>query len=131
MFLPLCSVWNCTNFSLSLLFWWGGGGCVLFLIFFIEFHPKLIGLTGSIEDIVSVTKAYRVYFSKPAEDEGDDVRITKRVFCVCNVFEESHLSGLYVFIVLELSIFISHFLSLPPGLPRGSLNHHVLDGSRW
>ena len=29
-----------------------------------NFHPRLVGLTGSPDEIASVTKAYRVYFSK-------------------------------------------------------------------
>eukprot|EP01137_Pigoraptor_chileana_P036691 Opistho-2@32708 len=35
-----------------------------------EFHPRLIGLTGTTEEIARVAKAYRVYFSvSPAPDE--------------------------------------------------------------
>lgn len=29
-----------------------------------EFHPRMIGLTGSLEDIMKVAKSYRVYFTK-------------------------------------------------------------------
>jgi hypothetical protein len=41
------------------------------LWFFSEFHPKLIGLTGSVEEIKSVARAYRVYYMKTAEEDSD------------------------------------------------------------
>jgi protein SCO1/2 len=34
-----------------------------------EFHPRMIGLTGSKEDIMKVTKSYRVYFTKAGVSE--------------------------------------------------------------
>jgi len=37
-----------------------------------EFHPRLIGLTGSYQDTKSVCKAYRVYFSTPPSAKADD-----------------------------------------------------------
>ncbi|CAL5192326.1 unnamed protein product [Lathyrus oleraceus] len=36
-----------------------------------EFHPKLIGLTGSTDEIKSVARAYRVYYMKTAEEDSD------------------------------------------------------------
>lgn len=36
-----------------------------------EFHPRLIGLTGSEEAVKSVSKAYRVYFHKTSDDPDD------------------------------------------------------------
>ncbi|KAL3622759.1 Protein SCO1 1, mitochondrial [Castilleja foliolosa] len=36
-----------------------------------EFHPKLIGLTGSPEEVKSAARAYRVYYMK-TEEEGSD-----------------------------------------------------------
>lgn len=38
----------------------------------IDFHPKMIGLTGSDEEIYQAAKAYRVYYSVgPSDDEND------------------------------------------------------------
>ena len=38
---------------------------------FSEFHPKLIGLTGTPDEIKSVARAYRVYYMKTAEEDSD------------------------------------------------------------
>lgn len=37
-----------------------------------NFHPRLVGLTGSAEEIASVARAYRVYFSKVENSSGPD-----------------------------------------------------------
>jgi len=37
-----------------------------------DFHPGLVGLTGSYEDVKSICKAYRVYFSTPSTAKPDD-----------------------------------------------------------
>ncbi|XP_004492460.1 protein SCO1 homolog 1, mitochondrial [Cicer arietinum] len=36
-----------------------------------EFHPKLIGLTGSSDEIKNVARAYRVYYMKTTEEDSD------------------------------------------------------------
>lgn len=37
-----------------------------------EFHPRLLGLTGTPQQVERVCKAYRVYYSKANEGEGED-----------------------------------------------------------
>ncbi|CAN6469879.1 unnamed protein product [Victoria cruziana] len=36
-----------------------------------EFHPALIGLTGSVDEIKDVARAFRVYYMKTEEEESD------------------------------------------------------------
>ncbi|MEX2648861.1 MAG: SCO family protein [Alphaproteobacteria bacterium] len=40
-----------------------------------SFHPRLIGLTGTVEEIQAVAKAYRVYFAKTAPDATGDYSV--------------------------------------------------------
>ena len=35
------------------------------------FHPRLVGLTGTAEQVAKVAKAYRVYYAKAGEDGAD------------------------------------------------------------
>ncbi|MFN0192870.1 MAG: SCO family protein [Aestuariivirga sp.] len=35
-----------------------------------NFHPRMVGLTGSLEEISAVAKAYRVYFKKSGEGDA-------------------------------------------------------------
>ena len=35
-----------------------------------NFHPRLVGLTGSPEEIAAMAKAWRVYYQKPKSEEG-------------------------------------------------------------
>ncbi|XP_068245115.1 protein SCO1 homolog, mitochondrial [Palaemon carinicauda] len=37
-----------------------------------EFHPKMLGMTGSVEKIGEACRAYRVYFSAGPRDDDDD-----------------------------------------------------------
>ncbi|KAL9086956.1 MAG: hypothetical protein Q9159_003918 [Coniocarpon cinnabarinum] len=46
-----------------------------------EFHPDMIGLTGSWEDIRNVCKAYRVYFSTPPQVKpGQDYLVDHSIY---------------------------------------------------
>uniref|UniRef100_A0A6N2KLS0 MADS-box domain-containing protein n=1 Tax=Salix viminalis TaxID=40686 RepID=A0A6N2KLS0_SALVM len=36
-----------------------------------EFHPKLIGLTGSLEEIKRTARSYRIYYMKTSEEDSD------------------------------------------------------------
>ncbi|PNH03651.1 Protein SCO1 1, mitochondrial [Tetrabaena socialis] len=36
-----------------------------------EFHPRMIGLTGDLDNVKAVSKSYRVYYSKTGESETD------------------------------------------------------------
>ena len=40
-------------------------------LFPVEFHPRLLGMTGTKDEIAQVAKAYRVYFSTSQVDEHD------------------------------------------------------------
>ena len=57
-----------------------------------EFHPKMLGLTGTPEQIKEVAKAYRVYYSVGPADEEDDYLVSvnvsylSRVQCVCILY---------------------------------------------
>lgn len=46
-----------------------------------EFHPKLIGLTGTWEEVKRVCKAYRVYFSTPPNVKpGQDYLVDHSIY---------------------------------------------------
>lgn len=42
------------------------------IIYFSEFSPKLIGLTGTTAQIDQVSRSYRVYYSQGPKDEDND-----------------------------------------------------------
>lgn len=50
-------------------------------LLFSDFHPRLLGLTGSYDAIKAACKAYRVYFSTPPNTKpGDDYLVDHSIF---------------------------------------------------
>ncbi|KAF8984884.1 Cu-binding protein [Entomortierella lignicola] len=46
-----------------------------------DFHKDLVGLTGSMDEIAKIAKAYRVYFSKPPKvADGEDYLVDHSIF---------------------------------------------------
>lgn len=44
-----------------------------FLLDYVKnFHPRMVGLTGTPENIAAVAKAYKVYYAKSRKSDGDD-----------------------------------------------------------
>lgn len=45
-----------------------------------QFHPKIIGLTGTPEQVMEACKSYRIYASKPPDDGEEDYLVDHSVF---------------------------------------------------
>jgi len=49
--------------------------------YLVEFHPSIVGLTGTWEQIKAVCKAYRVYFSTPPDVKpGQDYLVDHSIY---------------------------------------------------
>ncbi len=44
-----------------------------------HFHPRMIGLTGTDEEVAATAKAYRIYYNVPT-DQGDDYAVDHSTF---------------------------------------------------
>lgn len=45
-----------------------------------EFHPRIVGLTGTLPQIKHVCRMYRVYYSTPNEEDGADYIVDHSIF---------------------------------------------------
>ena len=64
--------------------WYGGGAVVVVVMRYInvlaDFHPRMIGLTGTPDQVQQVTRAYRVYYSRPPQKEDEDYLLDHSIF---------------------------------------------------
>ncbi|MBL4802744.1 MAG: SCO family protein [Emcibacter sp.] len=63
------------------------------------FHPKMVGLTGSVEQVKAVKKAYRVYAAPEKQEEGADP----------DAYLVSHTS--YTYLMDRSGEYVTHFKS--------------------
>lgn len=61
-----------------------------------NFHPRMIGLTGTEEQVVQAARAYRVYYAKSKESEGDTTD-----------YLMDHSS--FVFLMDPTGLYVTHF----------------------
>lgn len=67
-----------------------------------NFHPRLIGLTGSLEQVAAAAKAYRIYYRRAPED-ADTLHEEK---------EDDYLMdhSVYIYLMSPDGVFLQHFV---------------------
>jgi protein SCO1/2 len=80
-----------------------------------NFHPSMIGLTGTVEEIGAAAKAYRVPFEAPKADAGGDYQIQH---------------GTIIYLMGPDGSFLTHFDHVtPPGEIAEALQRYVEGGA--
>jgi len=74
----------------------------------IDFHPRILGLTGTQEQIDSVTKLYRIYHSKSAKDSDNDYLVMTNRKCA-NIHHGVNCQFEYLITMLEYALVIMVF----------------------
>ena len=92
-------------------------------LWFTEFHPDLIGLTGTTDEVRQVARAYRVYYMK-TEEEGSDYLVDHSIvmYAISNLLHLAQwlwaLANFDFDNVLQLGwSSSSHFIILRYGIP--------------
>jgi protein SCO1/2 len=80
-----------------------------------NFHPTMVGLTGTVEEIAAAAKAYRVPFDAPKPDENGDYQVQH---------------GTVIYLMAPDGSFLAHFDHVtPPGEIADSLRRYVEGGA--
>lgn len=59
------------NFIILIVFFISGSNNVHLFHHYVEFDPRIVGLTGPVSAVRQMTQEYRVFFKK-VDEEGDD-----------------------------------------------------------
>ena len=81
------------------------------LSFCTDFHPRILGLTGTQEQIDSVTKSYRIYYSKSAKDSDNDYLVMANCRCY-HVIQHYNCHLVLKFVALSFPMVVTKFVGM-------------------